>query len=593
MSFLRRLLSELLVMQPEDIDENTTLFKLGLDSMVAMSLNNGIFQATKLRLSVVSLLSEATSLNSLANTIIEHMNSQQITKHVDERAMVENSPEHLSYFDEQVTFMQRRVLDSYRDHPSNSGFISEFNFEFSGFKVHKKEWKMIIALLFERRSELRTIYIQEKSNGTLQYIPHVVSMEELATPLKFVSFENVFDKKNEDLIFDLTKDVSVRFLIGTEKRVSRINIQLHIVTSDLKAISLILEELGLCMRQILGNTHLQKPALPNIPLTVKQDLYPMMEQMKQFWKTILLDEVEPFTFTGNTFNKLDEAFWKEVTFSVPDQLIEQIKQFLKQKGLTLYNFVMSVYMVVLYRQTSKALIPILTNYDIRAHVPALRNVITRCVNEIPVVGEVTVSTTVDRYLRACADRFNTIAENGSYPFELIQKQMQSETLRQFVSRHKLTMEDLSVLNALTKSDGYTIRIQNVAHRRKCYETCLYVYHDLKERKMIFEYGYNSEALDDKRAALIVNNIISAMQMVVENHEIKVGIIVSALQFENNVGFSFSSTDQPTKTFEACCKTENSFNSKANERETSTLIGKQITTGTDELDEVLKEGIRYN
>jgi len=162
----------------------------------------------------------------------------------------------------------------------------------------------------------------------------------------------------------------------------------------------------------------------------------------------------------------------------------------------------------------------------RGHVPQLKSMVTRCINAIPVVGDMRDMGTVSDYVRLSSNRLHNMTQQGGYPYKLIEDEMQSDELRKHIGRHRLVMDNMANLNQTFKHKRVTIKLFNFFHTRHVYETTLYIVYDLQQNKVSLDYGYNAQCVNHDMATKVPGQILSLMQAFMDQEDVAIADIVS-------------------------------------------------------------------
>lgn len=525
---LKKMVSDTFVVDDNSLNDDTQFVALGIDSMAAMSFANSVFETVQVRIPVVTLLSDSTTISSLANYISENIHSGAQGAIADENDREENR-KLLEYLKGTVTFMQRSLLNDYVKNPYSRNLSRQADYEVVGLKLKPKDWRVILNHLIRMNPELRRIYKINTEDGT--YESRLLLADDVDVDMEHVPFDSICNGDERDdrdrNHFDLTKDLPIRFKIACKKNTTRMRMFIHSVISDLSGVAMIFRDIGSYMKPYICNEALPEKDLNIVPAdAVRTALAPRMSDLRQYWKMQLSQDIQPFTFGEDLEMELDEANWYQITEEMPSELVDEVLAYIKTGGTSLYNFLMSVYMVFLHEKTNKDLIPLVTNVDMRGHVPQLRSCVTRCINAMPVIGDLRDMGRVNEYMKKSSTHFNRMTQQSAYPYDLIQAEMTSEELKKHVGRHRLVMDNMAHLNQTIKHRRVTIKVSNVHHSRYVYETTLYILYDLQQNVMSLQYGYNSQAVTHEDASLVPGRMMELLKAFIDFPDAEVSDILS-------------------------------------------------------------------
>lgn len=474
---------------------DTSLYQLGIDSLSAMSISNTIFQVTQVRIPVVVLLSNSASIEVVLDFLSREFGSNDEPESGPKEMSVDfdilNSP---------VTFMQASILNCLQDEDSAT-FIRSINYEFCGKRTLVSDWKKILTCLLNMHHGLRQTFRWNIEAASYEVVEEDIS--DINLPVDVMPFESIFEESGMPKL-DPRFDLPIRFYVSCDKKTTRLKVFLHTIIVDMRAIEILFRDLELCIKH-----HFLKDPLPrenhiNIAEKLQHVLLPNFGGMKRFWKQVFSNDIRRLSFVSPVIETLDKRKWMEMGILFGDSKFDEISNFVQREKLTIYNFILSVYFMLIHDITGSKIVPLVTNSSIRGFVPALENVLTRCINEIPVVGFVDPSLSSKNHLKENSLRLNAFTENGAYPFQLIKEEMQSEELRKYIGRNRFVVDNISTLSQDRSNEGITVKVSSVHHRRHTYETSLFLYQDMKKKVLLLELGFNTGAVTEAVARSILN-----------------------------------------------------------------------------------------
>ncbi|XP_053400133.1 uncharacterized protein LOC123558598 isoform X2 [Mercenaria mercenaria] len=505
---------EAFVVDESILSESTTIVSLGIDSTAAMSFSSSVFDKTNVRIPIETLFHESTSLGVLTHYILTRI--QKKTDSGDNKT--EQADENLQkYFQGNVTFMQKSLLDDFVKDPFSRNILRQVDFEIKGISLKKQDWKVVVNHLIKINPDLRRIH---NINGNGPYQSVLLDGQSPDIDIEEVEFNSICTENAEDerdkIHMDITKELPIRVLIAFEKGTVRVRMFVHAVLGDLSGIIILFREIN-----DIAKCYIQEKELPVkdesiVPAeAVRKAILPHMSTLKTFWKVQLKQNIQPFTLADDINMELDEQHWENESQKLPLNLVHKVMDYIKAEGVSMYHFVISIYMILLHEKTGKYLIPVVTNIDMRGHVPQLKSFITRCSNAIPVIGDLREMGTVSVYLKKSSDHLNKMTQHGAYPYELIEKEMQSKELVKHIGRHRLIMENMTNLNASFEHEGIKIRLGKFYYKRHVYETTLHIVYDTQQNVVILEFGYNGKAITKSNARQMLDRMLDLMWKFIE------------------------------------------------------------------------------
>lgn len=514
---LQKMILDTFVADENSLSEETRFVTLGIDSMEAMSFTNSIFETMQVRIPVVTLLSDSTTVGSLTNYIVENIHNGSSDETAIEPTRKDNT-KLIEFLKGSVTFMQKSLLADFLKNPYSKNFMRQADYEVTGLKLKPKDWRVMLNHLLKMNPELRTIYKLNKDEGI--YESFLLPGDDVEVDMELVPFDSICNENTTDdrdkIFFDLTKDLPIRFKIACKKDKTRMRMYIHSVISDLSGVAMLFRDIGSYMKPYICNEALPEKDTNVIPAeAVRSALVPRIGEMRQYWSLQLNQDIKPFTFGNDIDKELDETNWYQIKEEVPESLVEKMMTYIQKGGMSLFNFVVSVYMVLLHQKTKLDLIPLVTNVDMRGHVPQLRNFVTRCINAIPVIGDLRNIGTVGEYIKRSSDRLHHMTRQGGFPYKFSEDEMQSEELRKHIGRHRLVMDNMANMNQTFKHKRVTIKLSNVFHTRYVYETTLYIMYDLQQNKVALEYGYNTQCMAHGDAMNVPREIMELMSAFID------------------------------------------------------------------------------
>ena len=490
-STVRDKLNEVLVIHDDSWTDETLLLELGMDSMAATNLSFAIHDIFKYRLSIVMLLSEETTLSTVAETVVQNLGQTlEITK---ELSIESYSPEVQTLFNsKELTYMQKDFITNYVQDRNDPYCLRIIDIEMFNIRLHIDEWKLILKHVFAIRPELRRKYIFTETGEML--IEHI-SEDDIELNLEMILATDFVNSQESDVRLEYNPDISnslpYYFKIADSDNNTLLRIVTHALVTDLKGISLLCMDMEKTLFAYLAKQKLPD-SYPNTDtaLIVKESVLPRIAELENFWDTYTNHDIKPITL-AETIQSVDVKFCCQSRVYIPSLTVAAIKKYVASQNISVYEFFMSLYQLYLYIGSGNPIVPVGTAADMRFHMPELRNVISRCVNYLPVIAHVDQLKTLTEFIQSNSLQILNTTMNCAYPSSLILKKIRSAGAREDIFRHFLIMNDMTSLNEISK-DQVRAEVKRVLYERPDRETFIYICHNLVKDEIKLEVGINSK-----------------------------------------------------------------------------------------------------
>ena len=493
---LKEIIQELLAEDDNSVIDQRTFVELGIDSMAAMSLANAIDETFKCRISVNTLLSEKTTLSTITEFILVNIGTIHNNENEGQTLVTHSNQNVRNLFESKmITFMQKDLLTKYLKNRNDPYYLRVLDFEMLGIKLHMDDWKMILTHVIKRRPELRRKYIfSDEGDVSVESF----SKEDIEVDVTMVSIETLGGNHVSDARMMYNADISdslpIFFYVAEFRNNTIVRIVTHALVIDMKGISMICKDMekklvAFLSRNKVNDLPLSHPEI-DIAEAVRKSLSPRMKTLHEFWKKYTDYDIKPVTL-GKYPERVDVKFCCVTRINVPKMTVDEIKCYVIKQGISLYEFIMTLYQLYLYFGSNCLIIPVGTATDIRFHVPELNNVVTRCANYIPVIAHIDRSFTLTDFMKENCSRISSTTKNGAYPSSLILNEFKSPEAKEHVFRHFLVMNDMTEISSITKGQ-IRAEVKRIWHVRPDRETFIYVSYDLKNTWIRFEIGHNTK-----------------------------------------------------------------------------------------------------
>ena len=488
---------KVLVIEEGAITDQTSFTDLGMDSMTAMSLSNALDELFHYRISVVSLLSEETTIGIVVETVVKNIENTHMYKPDRKQeaiAAIDDPEAHNLFTSENITFMQKDLLAHYLEKRNDPYYLRIIDVEVRKTKFHKNDWKLILTHVLKLRPELRRKY-HFAENGDVSI--EEVSESDLNVNITDIPIETLENTDVSDVRKSYDPDISgflpFNFQVAESESNTLLRIVTHALVTDMKGMSLLCKDI---QSTAIAYSHGQDLPSKYPPIDIcsatKRAILPKLNKMGLFWDNYMNVNISPLTL-GTNLQDVDASFCSISCVNLPCKFVARMKKYVAKQGISLYEFIMSLYQLYLHVGSKSFVFAVGTAADMRFHVPELNNVLTRCANYIPVIAHINNSSTIAEFIQRNSEQISAATDNGAYPSSLILKKVRFEEARKHLFRHFLVMNDMTEINKQTKEERFIgAEIKRICHVRPDRETFIYVSYDLKKAWMKFEVGINEK-----------------------------------------------------------------------------------------------------
>ena len=474
-----------------------------VESLQTVTFVNKLQDLTGYKLDAQILRLEETTIGGvvdimLENIVIEDVRPSEIT--VYDPILALNA---------EMTFMEQAVIIDYKKNPENPALLRVFDVEIKGLKFDSGLWKQTLQHVVIMNKELCKVYNMNTSKIGARYL----SPDSVNVSLEIIPFESVGNcDVRHGMSIDISKEIPVKFQIAHKEECIILRMILHAVITDLATVALICKDIRSTAVAIM-NDHLLPPIKE--PINVSTIFHSKVNRrfldLRSFWIKQMTIISRPITLGKENAKKLNGKYCRFVKGTIPSDITEQIFLVLRKKGCTLFQLFTSIYQLFLHRSTALSIIPVLSTADMRIHAPELQGYAARCINNIPFIAEFGNGQTVEEFVTSNTSKVAQAVENCAYPYQLIEKEIPSESMREHIGRHRIVMDNLTDFNATMKYKDCSIRIKDAWHTRDEYETFWYIEYNTDTKLITYQFGYNAQVCGEEVGAKIPQNLISLLR----------------------------------------------------------------------------------
>ena len=474
-----------------------------VESLQTVTFVNKLQDLTGYKLDAQILRLEETTIGGvvgilLENIVIEDVRPSEIT--VYDPILALNA---------EMTFMEQAVIIDYKKNPENPALLRVFDVEIKGLKFDSGLWKQTLQHVVIMNKELCKVYNMNTNEISARYL----SPDSVDVSLEIIPFESVGNcDVRHGMSIDISKEIPVKFQIAHKEECIILRMILHAVITDLATVALICKDIRSTAIAIVHGHQLPPIKEPiNLSTIFHTKVNGRFLDLRSFWTKQMRMISRPITLGKENAKKLNGKYCRFVQGTIPSDITQQIFLVLRKKGCTLFQLFTSIYQLFLHRSTALSIIPVLSTADMRIHAPELQGYAARCINNIPFIAEFGNGQTVEEFVTTNTRKVAQAVENCAYPYQLIEKEISSENMREHIGRHRIVMDNLTDFNATMKYKDLSIRIKDAWHTRDEYETFWYIEYNTDTKLITYQFGYNAQVCGEEGGASIPQNLISLLR----------------------------------------------------------------------------------
>ena len=483
-------------------DTCTALFFI--ESLDAYTFVNKISDVTGCKIEATTLRLEETTVGGIVDFLLEHIGK------VDTHPSDFRVHDSLLELNTHLTFMEKAVLLDYIKAPDNPALIRVFDIEMKlkDVEFDVSFWIKVLQHVIVMNKELCKIFITDADEFDARYL----SEESVHLDFQMIPFESVEQCDRHEMSFDLTREIPIKFQMAHKDGCVILRMILHAVITDLASVALICKDIrNTALAIVHGNSLPSKREAINVPKKIHSKVNHRFSKLKQFWGREMESLIKPITLGRSAAGELNGKFCRFIKGNIPRDIAQETFRVVGQKGFTLFQLFTSVYQLFLYRMTKFNTIPVLSTADMRIHTPELQGYVARCINNVPCVANIYDEQTIDEFLTSNTSRIGRAVENSAYPYQLVEKEILSEQIKEHIGRHRIVMDNMTDFGMTMQYKDSSIRVKNTWHTRDQYETFWYIEYDTNTQHMSYQFGYNAEVCGEERGAKFPDQLLSLLK----------------------------------------------------------------------------------
>lgn len=422
--FLREQVSEVLRLDLEALSSHQSLSQLGLDSMMAVELQNRISRELNVFLPMITFLSGPT-IEELAEKIEQLLKEQvETTEAKSELVRADNQKEFpLSYGQRSLWFLYQMAPDSAAYHVGMAFKItSKMN-----LISFQRAWEKLVL----RQPALRTVY-KVDAGEVVQVV-----LDEANGKIEVVDAALWDDSKLKDRIkedyrrpFDLTQGPVWRGILYQRKEDETIFLLVvHHIAIDFWGIEVLLDELKqLYDAEVKGKS----VDLAPLPATYA-DFVSWQNQMlsgpegkkqEEYWQKALEGELIDLQLPMDKPRPKHPSYQgASIPFALDLALTQQLKEWARKENVTLFVVLLSAFQVLLHRYSGQKEVIVGSPVAGRSR-PEFEHIVGDFINMLPYRADFSEDLSFQQMVKRNQETALKGLENQDYPFPLMVEKLQ-------------------------------------------------------------------------------------------------------------------------------------------------------------------------
>ncbi len=414
-NYLRSAVAHVLRLKPENVNPDSSITNLGLDSIVAMELRARLQNALGIEIPVAKLI-EGPSINNLTGFIIEQINSGSTSRYPEVKIGRESTGTFpLSYGQKAMWFQHQMAPDSI----FNPAYAVKVK---AGIDIDLLKKSFIEVV--KRHPQLRTTFKYEDGEPKQK----IKENYEIYFKIEELDNKSIDDLKpvlnrNANQVFDLENGPLFKiYLYKLDSNDYILQMVAHHIVMDMWSQAIIVFEVGQLYNSKLGNVQLPDNQIKYTDFVDWQNELINGEygsELLDYWQKELegplpvlalpLDRTRPpvQTFKGKTETLIFDA-----------ELSNKIKELSKKLNTTDYVVLLSAFNILLNKYTGQNDIIVGTPTTGRT-VPEFENIVGYFVNPVPVRSKIVNEESFARFVENTRNKVVEAVKHQDYPVNLL------------------------------------------------------------------------------------------------------------------------------------------------------------------------------
>ena len=435
-----------------DIDLNLNFMEVGGDSLTAIRIIGRIYNEFNCQISTKQIFS-FHNLKELVSLITTFKSEIELPK-----LCISNSSENiLSHSQKGIWFVQQL-------HPELDAFIIPIGFKFNG-KVNIDKLKSVLKFLMKHHSVLCSFYsIDSLGEPHVRYVNNLGVddvLQVIPNPENITNCIDEFMNKKLDIFMENT--IPWRALcITNEYNVNYFIVQFHHIICDGWSIEVFLKDFSYYYNNTIEDSqqiHFKNLQYKDYTSWQKELLSTpiIKEKLTNFWKEQLIDIEDT---CGSISGDLSTTCLKNpnpLIIDIPNDIVSSLQKISIQTQSTIYTWLTSSLILMLYRCSSNLDVTITTPVAMRNQLE-LQNIFGMFVNTIPIRTKLKSDMTIREFVELVKQSILQSLDHSEMPFDMLVQQSEiSRSVNQIAfSQVMIVQEEISPEKILNLGENIEI-----------------------------------------------------------------------------------------------------------------------------------------
>ena len=504
------------------LNEDTLISALGVDSMLAMTFAQTVLKVMHVKISLVMLLTDGTTMMALAEAIndkLENGNAEEEIKIREIDTNVANS----------MTPYEKRAYNGHMRNKYDPSLYMFGDITVDSVIAMPEYWKPLIVKIHQKYPALRTLFIPGHDDIRYGVKRVILEPEEIEIDFRIVEKSLLLHKTRhpsnvDDYLFDPATDLPMRVFFAKKGRQAIMRFLFNHLALDLHSISMMMNDL----RPDAPNEDPTDPV--DIALHIERRLIDDDVELRTFWQTVIPENLQPMSLSVTGDLTTDPNFFEFTRLRVPEKVATGIRPLLEGNKCTLFHLFATMFEILLHVELRQPTIAIMTTLDCRMFFPELKREANRFTNRIPLYQEFEDSSIqVAEIIQRNKIKIMKALDHGYMPFIDIIQDVKGHPVNE-IFRHQIVMEETTKISSLAIDHGKRtpIKIKKLQVGNYYNETIFYVWNDETTKKLELELGCSTLIIDQDRA----HNLLNFMLMMIERFVANPGITLEEMTSYN-------------------------------------------------------------
>ncbi|WP_342488770.1 amino acid adenylation domain-containing protein [Cytobacillus sp. FSL W7-1323] len=246
---------------------------------------------------------------------------------------------------------------------------------------------------------------------------------------------------------------------------------------------------------------------------------PYMDEQLAFWKKELEKEQPIVNLSAGKQKQSNSMQGEEITFSLPEGIIKELKNYCKHKDVTVYTVFLAIYIIFLHRLSGE--------HDISVGSPVagrkqanFEDIIGLFVNTVVIRNEIDNDHSFEQFLKQIKNKAMNVFSNDDVPFEKVVEEVRPNR-KLFGSpffQYMFAFEEMPNTD-VTVEDLNLSPIKSVFNGLSKFDLTLFIKKEGAE--YLGKWEYRSDLFSEKIMKQYNNIFLQILQSVMENTQIKI------------------------------------------------------------------------